>query len=225
MPSIPLEPSQGRLNPDQVAFGINAARRNAVRLLEDAEILYQKQRWATVITLSILSVEEFHKTHILRSISVEREETALRKQWKKYRSHTKKNLLAHLPELMRNGARTPHEFQSLFDPNAPHPRQIEQIKQWSIYTDSYGNGAWVEPHIFANHELADYLFKTAKAIVSNREVTTKEIELWVKYVGPYSSSEDRAAGILAWFDEMKNEGILREGETDISYFVWPYAHD
>jgi len=226
MRDLPLKQATGRLDPDQVANGINAAHRNAMRLLEDADILFKNERWASVAAISILSIEEFHKTYILRAISAEVNNAALLRQWKNYRSHTKKNLLAHLPELIRNGARTPEKLQQLFDPKAKHPHQIEQIKQWATYTDCYGSSAWLEPAMFVDQPLAEYLLKTAKLIVSNHVVTKREIELWIEHVGPGSASPKiKAEAIATWFDAMKTEGILKDEEMDISHFIWPYAYE
>jgi hypothetical protein len=50
-----IDQFKGPLTPEQAAAGINAARRNAKRLLEDAERLFEAQSFATSCSLAIFS--------------------------------------------------------------------------------------------------------------------------------------------------------------------------
>jgi len=52
-----LDSYRGQLNPVQITDGMNVARRNALRLLEDAEILLNSGRYPTALSLAILSIE------------------------------------------------------------------------------------------------------------------------------------------------------------------------
>jgi len=87
-----LNSYKGRLDYAQIADGINAARRNALRLLEDAQILLRAERYATAASLAILSIEESGKQHILRGLALATADEELLGLWRDYRSHTKKNI-------------------------------------------------------------------------------------------------------------------------------------
>src|SRR5260221_5909890 len=65
----PLTQFVGALAPQQVADGMNAAGRNAKRLYEDAELLFNASRFASACALAVLSIEEAGKVSVLRGIS------------------------------------------------------------------------------------------------------------------------------------------------------------
>ena len=67
----------GPLSPSQIAAGINAARANAMRLLEDAKLLAGSGRYASATALAILSIEEGGKDGILRELSYARNPKAI----------------------------------------------------------------------------------------------------------------------------------------------------
>jgi AbiV family abortive infection protein len=79
----------GRISPQQAADGMNAAERNARRLFEDAQRLFEAGRFATAASLAILSIEESGKVSILREIVLARTEDEAREGWRQYRRHTK----------------------------------------------------------------------------------------------------------------------------------------
>jgi AbiV family abortive infection protein len=58
----------GKLNPEQIAEGINVAAHNALRLSEDAQILFNATRYPSATAFAILSIEESGKIPILRSL-------------------------------------------------------------------------------------------------------------------------------------------------------------
>ena len=69
---------------------MNAARRNAQRLLADAKTLLGCERWPAACQLAILAIEEAGKVSVLRGISIAGDEEALKRLWRDYRSHTPK---------------------------------------------------------------------------------------------------------------------------------------
>jgi AbiV family abortive infection protein len=96
----PLNQYAGRLTVQQAAEGIAVALRNAYSLVRDAELLLQHGRHARATALAILAIEEAGKVPIIRAILLARTEAELRDEWRAYRSHTKKNVLYILPELI-----------------------------------------------------------------------------------------------------------------------------
>jgi AbiV family abortive infection protein len=124
-----LNSYSGNLTPSQVADGINAARRNASRLLTDAEILLNIGKYPSAAFLSILSIEESGKTHILRLLSVSKTDEDLLKAWKDYRSHVKKNVLWSFPQMIYKSAKKLDDFRSIFHQTSEHPYLLDQLKQ------------------------------------------------------------------------------------------------
>ena len=68
-PNSILPQYKGKLDPEQIAQGMNAARRNAQRLADDAKLLLSAKRYPTAASLAILSIEESGKVSILRGIA------------------------------------------------------------------------------------------------------------------------------------------------------------
>ena len=58
---------RGRLSPKQVAVGMNAAARNAARLVSDAEILLEAKRYPSAAALAVLAIEESGETSRIAS--------------------------------------------------------------------------------------------------------------------------------------------------------------
>jgi len=189
----PLALFAGRLSAARIADGINAAERNAKRLSQDARILLEAKRIPSAAALAILAIEEAGKAHVLRGMSVAQSDDDVKKAWKEFRSHTRKNVLWILREMIQSGARKLDDFGSMFDPEADHPHVLDQIKQLSFYTDCVGKGKWAEPAQVISNELARSFVDIAEQLASEHLVTTQEIELWVKHMGPVQKSSP------AWF--------------------------
>ena len=81
---------RGALTPKQAAEGINAATRNAARLLADAEILYNAGRYATAAALAMLSIEESGKPKIVTRLVGIDDEKEIKQEWTNYRDHRSK---------------------------------------------------------------------------------------------------------------------------------------
>ena len=58
MAKTKLSQYRGRLTPAQVADGMNAAIRNALRLADDAHALFDLERHPTAVSIAVLSIED-----------------------------------------------------------------------------------------------------------------------------------------------------------------------
>ena len=215
-----LNQYKGRLDPTQIAGGMNAASRNALRLADDAALLLKKGRFASAAALAILSIEESGKNPILRGMAVAKTDAAILECWRHYRSHTTKNPLWILPQLFFQGARRLHDFSEVFDPNAEHPYLLEQLKQISLYTDCLGDAHWSEPGQVINEDLAKMLVQTAQILCSRTEKTAQEIKLWIKHMGPvWGHSTWMDAALENWYAEMQELGLVQEGGNEMKEFI------
>ena len=88
-----LNQYKGKLTAEQIAKGMNVARRNAQRLFEDAQLLIESSRYCSAATLAIISIEESGKDSILRRLAMAEGDIETSKIWREYRSHTKKTYL------------------------------------------------------------------------------------------------------------------------------------
>lgn len=211
----------GPLTPEQVADGMNVARRNAQRLAEDAELLLKNSRFASACALAILSIEDSGKLAILRQIAAAKSDDELKRLWREFRSHTKKNLMGIFSELFAKGARRLDEFASMFDPNADHPKLIDQVKQLGFYSDCLGDVRWSEPALVIDEPLARVMVLNAGLLSKTSETTTREIELWIRHVGPrlYGNADEAVRGLEGYWAAMQEAGLAPAGPNGMATFI------
>jgi AbiV family abortive infection protein len=216
-----LNQYKGQLSASQVAEGMNAASRNAKRLSEDAELLLEKERYPSAASLAILSIEESGKLSILRELTLARNEKELKEAWKGYRSHTKKNVTWVLPDLVKAGARKLEDFRPIFEEDAEHPYVLDYIKQIGFYTDCLGDAHWSIPEEIVDKGLAKMLVGLSKIFASNKEITEKEIELWIKHLGPVwkKNMAWMKHALENWYDEMQESGLAPDGINAMREFI------
>jgi AbiV family abortive infection protein len=172
--------------------------------------------------VAILSIEESGKASVLRQLAlVETDEEASR-IWKDYRSHTKKNFLWLIPQLIMKGARRLDDFRPLFEPEAEHTYILDQVKQISFYSDCLGEAHWSEPTEVVDKELATMLVQIAKVFASKNEVAVKEIELWVKHMGRSKNGtlKEQKESLLHWYAEMQELELVPKGQNIGDILDW-----
>ena len=201
-----LDSYKGRLDSKQITEGINTARKNALRLVEDAQMLLNAGRYPTAASLAILSIEESGKEPILRGLATATTNNELSNLWKDYRSHTKKNVMWLLPQLIREGARQLDDFRDLFKLDSEHTYILDQVKQIGFYTDCLGKARWSNPSAVVDKELAEMLIQIASLFIKikRRDMEAKEIELWIKHMGKVKddNSINRKEALMRWYAEM-----------------------
>ena len=179
-----LDQYSAGLTPVQIAAGMNAARENASRLLRDSKLLAESERYPSATALAILSIEEAGKDAILRELSYVTDPKAIKEAWRRYRSHTSKNVAWGAPDLVMKGARVLDDFAPLFADTAEHPFILDQLKQIAMYTDCLGNANWSKPQQVIGKDLALAIIANAEIFASRKTIMAEEIELWIEYMGP-----------------------------------------
>jgi AbiV family abortive infection protein len=211
----------GKLSPAQVAEGMNCANSNAKRLLRDAELLCQNGRYPSAVGLAILAVEEAGKEAMLRTLVLARNADELKASWKDYRTHTMKNRLLAMPSLISSGARELEDFSQLFG-ESEYPHQIENLKQLCFYSDCLDAGRWSSPAEVINEKQARQVVASAKVMIDNKfHVTEKEVELWIKHLGPVWKKDmgQMKAALKNWFVDMVHLGLLKGNIGEVEGFV------
>lgn len=216
-----LKQFKNHLSYSQIADGMNAACENARRLAEDAQILFNSQRYPSAVSLAILAIEESGKTAILREMATARDGKALKAAWRSYRSHTKKNVAWILPDLVIKGARKLDEFDQISNPRGDHPKLLDNLKQIGFYTDCLGEAYWSIPSEVVDESTAKSILSVAQILSKKRVHTEREIELWVAHVGPAEecAMEQQKKAVYDWFRAMEAEGLIEEGQIPFAEFL------
>lgn len=217
-----LDSYKGPLSIAQIADGMNAALRNAARLAKDARLLVDADRLPSAVSLAILSIEEAGKISILRALAFAENEQDLKTEWRRYRSHTSKNLQWILPQLMAAGVRSLDDMRPLFDEDSDHPQLLDQLKQIGFYTDCLGSKAhWSLPEEVIDQDLAKMLVNTAEILSSGSQTSEREIALWVEHLGPVWKQSDRQMkqALADWYGAMQAEGLKEAGANKMEQFA------
>ena len=220
MANSPLRQSKGRLSAAEIASGMNAARRNARRLLEDTKILFEAKSFASASMLAILSIEESGKIRYLRTIAAA-PESDLGKQWKNFRDHKSKNAHWNILELMAiKRVRTLAGLAPAFDPNSDHQMQLEVLKQLSVYVDCYDNKQWIEPEKLIPEAMPRALIAVAERLVPNRDASEREMQLWSEHLSKTWGTSAMRSSLRDFYRDMIAEGLTKESLPDIEKFIY-----
>lgn len=209
------------LSPAEIAEGMNAAGNNACRLRDDAKRLLADSRFPTALSLATLSIEESGKVSILRSLAMARNQKEVAETWQEYRSHTRKNRIWPLIETFAKGARRLGDFRELFDDDAEHPFLLDNLKQLGFYTDCLGKKHWSIPDQVIDGDLARQIVQIADILSQKREVTEREVVLWVQYLQPVwkGPMEQMEAAMAAWHRQMCAEGLATDPDLMERFIV------
>lgn len=217
-----IERYEGELSAAQIAAGMNAARRNAIRLFEDAKVMMERERFPSAGSLAILSIEESGKVSLLRALSIAPTTMHLRQAWKDYRNHQSKNAAWIIAELAAKGAQTLDDLAPIYDPQSDHPAVLDVIKQLGFYTDCYGKAHWSEPIEIIDETLAQRMLFIAQVLLPKSDTSEREIQLWVKHVGCREwGTRDMARGALEFAKAMIEEGLSTQSIEEVERFYCP----
>lgn len=208
-----------KLDPKSAAEGIRLANYNANSLLEDAQLLFDNDRFERCVALSILAIEEAGKSSIIRSILLTDDQKELKKEWQNYRRHTEKNLSWIVPELISKGARRLEDLRPMVDADSDHGHALDNLKQLSFYTDIFSARKWSFPSKVIDQELANGILSTAKIMVKkeNDGLNSEQgLELWVKHLKPVWKQEmiKMKQALINCYNEAESLGIIEEGKTN-----------
>lgn len=212
---------RGPLRLDQIAAGMESARKNALRLRDDAQVMLELGRLPTAFALAALAIEEVGKIPILRQM-IDAEPAERKRLWGEFTAHTAKNLiwpvmdLAH-QQIARSGKVRIHDLRPAYEQGSTHPRALDQNKQLALYTDCIGGGSWSLPSEYIEKADAEDLVRIAFLLteaIEHREFCERELELWREAFG--SSPEQK---VVSWYAAMQAEGLAPAGINLMNEFV------
>ena len=216
---------RGPLTPALAANGINAAIRNARRLLNDATILYNIGSFPSATALGVLAIEEYGKVNIIHQILLAKTDSARKKVWREYTSHTAKNTAWVMPNLVKSGARSVDDFRMLFEREAKHQYVLDDFKQWSLYTECRG-AAWSEPVQNVTAEMAVEILDHAYSLITPLpEFSAERMEIYVKHLAPVWTEHNEDANTTAirnaladYTKECQQRGWMKQGVDPHEFF-------
>jgi len=222
MPREKIQQYKGRLSAAEVSLGINCARKNAQRVVGDADVLLGLGRYPSALALAVLAIEEAGKIPILRSLALARSDEEAKTDWRDYRKHTSKHRVWHSLEYAMKGARNLNDFARLFASDVERPAILDQLKQLAFYTDLLDKRlSWSMPTDVIGKDLATITVQSAKILAKGEEVTQREIELWMQHLGSVwkQSNEAMEKGLADWYAALQAEGLKATGENEMRQFI------
>ena len=216
-----LDAYRGKLSAAEIAKGMTVAGHNARRLANDAATLLAVGSFPTAASLAALAIEEAGKASILRALALAKNDAEIKDEWKAYRSHTRKNTIWILPTLAASGVRKLDDLLPLFDHDSDHPFLLDQLKQLGLYTDCLGKGHWAIPTEVVEQDLARMLVNVANVLAKDKDVSEKEVELWIEHVGPVWKKDPAwmKKALANWYAAMQVAGLAPEGENKMEQFI------
>jgi AbiV family abortive infection protein len=166
-------------------------------------------------------VEESGKLSILRGLAVAKSDEQLKDAWREYRTHTAKNRLWPVVELIKKGARKLDDFASLVSGDADHPALLDQLKQIALYTDCLGHCHWSEPDTVITKQIATELVRTAELLSRGEDISSREMELWVQHVPPVwmERKELMEKALVDWHAALHAEGLTTGTVDEMEKFI------
>jgi hypothetical protein len=121
-----------------------------------------------------------------------------------------------------SGARNLDDFGALFETDSDHPYVLDQVKQLGFYTDCLGKAHWSAPDAVIDEDLARMLVKVAELLASKGEHTEKEVELWIRHIGPVwkKNPARMKQALVSWYAAMQESGLAPEGANQMEKFVY-----
>lgn len=213
------EPYRGELTPLHAASALQAARLNALDLLDTAEILYQLKRFQHSVALSTLAIEEAGKLPILQMIFLGFGGDRSR-LWKSYRSHRAKTSMLN-PGIEARVRATfpdvpPAEARKIGD-LGPAPHDLETDKQRAIYSDCLEAVDAFVCHLPRNLEWRraawDRLCEAQAIVHALRDYTPEELEVWSKHAAEAKARGDGFRSMLEPLHrELLEKRFINEGQ-------------
>jgi len=219
-PDIPKQ-YVGVLDPHRAATAMQAARLNAVELLDTADLLFNLKRFPHSLAFSILAIEEAGKLVILQGILLDL--GGRRAQlWRSYRLHRAKTEILN-PGIFSRVRATfpdiPFEQAQEIAARGPTPDELEASKQRAIYSDCLEHAGSLVCHLPKNldwrHAAWERLNEARAIVLTPRDRSPEELEVWLKHTTAARASGKSLHEVLPdLHKELLDKGFVQEGWWD-----------
>jgi AbiV family abortive infection protein len=189
-------PYRGHLTFKQIAEGIQAIKRNAKRLHEDMQTLYDAKRFPTACSLGVLTIEEIGKLPILRRMALASNDDEWRRCWKDFTSHLDKSSHWIIPFILVGLKSDYGKFIERFR-DERDPVLLNSLKQLGFYLGCYGKAHWSEPENVIEEENAELVILSANMLMLGSQPSILDLEEaikdWAKHMSGLFVSDPYAA--------------------------------
>lgn len=200
---------------------MQAARLNALDLLDTAEVLFNLRRLAHSVAFSILAIEEAGKLPLLLMTFLGFGEQS--EQWKAYRQHRAKTrgmevgietrVRVTFPEVPSDTARE-------IGQRGPTPDQLEIAKQRAIYSDCLESTSGMVCHLPRNGDWREDVWarlNEARALVhALRDYPPEELELWLRHAREAQAKGGSYMSILRPLQvELVEKGFIKQDQWNL----------
>jgi AbiV family abortive infection protein len=214
-----LKPYSEELTAIQAASAMQAARMNALDLMDTASILHDLKRFAHSVFFSTLAIEEAGKLPVILSIFLGFSEERA-KLWHAYRQHRAKTLGLNVSIEARvrvNFPQIPELAVKEIGRAVPTPDDLEFTKQMAVYSDCIEEAGEMVCHLPRNSDWRNNAWERlceAQAIVhALRDYPPEELEIWLKHAKQVQiRGEGYQSMLKPLHDELLEKGILKEGQ-------------
>lgn len=211
---------RGWLTASEIAEGMNASGRNARRLYADAKLLYDHGRYPSALGLACLSIEESAKVSLLRGFATAQDIDVIKRRWKEFRNHSYKTLPWVWLALFSRKIKEMGGLDPGPEVDQKETETLLALKEISFYVDCNGNKHWAEPDDVIDEGACKAILETARIFSeSDSVVTTREVELWAKFVG---EDESDAKNLIRWHQAMLEEGLSNWTQDEFVRFIDAY---
>ncbi len=211
-------PYSGNLNPSEAATAMQAARLNALELLDTAEILHDLKRFAHSVAFSTLAIEEAGKVPLLMMICLKRGELPV--LWRAYRRHQEKtrtlNVGIEARVLASFPGASPEEAREIGD-SGPTPKELETWKQRAIYSDCLETVDGFVSHLPRNlmawrRQAWERLCEARALIYALRDFPPEELEVWMKHASQAPNELDFPSLLRFVHDDLLGKRLIKKGQ-------------
>jgi AbiV family abortive infection protein len=218
---IQMNAYRGMLSIQQITDGMNCAIENAIRLRDDAVMMFENCRYPTAFTLAVLAIEEYGKLSIFRRMSTASTDKDMQTLWKEFTQHTAKSIgwpaLDSARAMLEHGPVKLDDLKPIFVKDAEHTKHLDRAKQFAMYVDCVGPKVWATPEASISEADAADIVRIATEHIGKRtrDVTVGEMVLWRDVVGPDATQER----LVDWYAAMQREGLFPPGPNVMEQFV------
>ncbi len=224
-----LEQFKGYLKPTEAASAIQAARLNAIDLLQTARLLHSHGRYPHSLAFSILALEEAGKVQIVMAMVMGLMETPA-ELWRDYRHHKAKTEFFNFAIEMRAGATFPQLSQNFLTrvrDAGPTPEDLDATKQLTLYSDCFVSPEGPAVHLPKNvdwkRQCEQLLVEAGILVGYLRDYQSAELEIWTKYA---ALARERGKSFAEVMKPLHTE-LVKKGFITAEQWtpIWKYMED
>jgi len=159
---------------EQLAQGRLKALQNAIDLIEDAECLIQRERWARANFLAHIAIEELGKYLMLIGAigRILHGQIDWSRFWKRFFSHAEKTRNIFDFDALLSPSVSPDEIQKVLEKSTADSEKYQEQKMSSLYVD-FENDQFVAPTDIFDKDLANRTVEAARSVLTFFETGEK----------------------------------------------------